>query len=85
VTRRSKQIGLTFALLAMIIFGTWPFWKKLYLRNASPTLTERTQTLVAAQPQLKPMWDDAMEDEVLTRAEAVEIVEKAGEKVSDEE
>jgi hypothetical protein len=85
VTRRSKQIGLVTALLAMIIFGTWPFWKVLYLKTASPTLTERTKTLVEAQPQLKPMWDDAMEDELLTRTEAIEIVERGGEKVGEDE
>jgi len=85
VTRRSKKIGLVFALLAMIIFGTWPFWKVLYLRTANPPLVERTKALVEAQPQLKPMWDEAMDDEILTRTEAVEIVERASEKVGEEE
>lgn len=85
MNRRTKRIGLIAALLAMILFGTWPFWKKLYYKTASPALTERTKTLVESRPELKSMWDSAMEDEVLTFSEAKEIVERAGEKVEAEE
>lgn len=85
MNRRTKQIGIVAALLAMVIFGTWPFWKKLYLKTASPALTERTQALVESHPELKTMWDAALEDETLTYSEAKEIVDRAGEKVSDEE
>jgi hypothetical protein len=83
VNRRTKQVGIFTALLAMIIFGTWPFWKVLYLKTASPALRERTRSLADSQPKLKQLWDAAMEDEVLTESEAHEIIERAGEKVDD--
>lgn len=85
MTRRTKQIGLVTALLAMVLFATWPFWKKLYLKTAPPAMIERTKTLVESHPELKPMLDTAMEDEELTYSEAKEIIEKAGEKVEAEE
>lgn len=85
MNRRTKQVGIVAALVAMILFGTWPFWKKLYIKTASPALQSRTEALVASHPELKSMYDAAMEDEELTFAEAKEIVERAGEKVEAEE
>ena len=85
MSRRTKLIGVIVALVAITIFGTWPFWKWLYIKSASASLRARTQTLVEKNPQLKAAWDQAMQDKVLTAAEATKIVEQAGEKVGPEE
>jgi hypothetical protein len=45
---------------------------------------ERTQQAVDKNPQLKPDWDKALEDGVLTYAGAKSILEKAGEKAEPE-
>ena len=45
----------------------------------------RTEVLVEKNPQLKPAWDVALHDGVLTWPEAKVIVEAGGEKVESEE
>jgi hypothetical protein len=47
-------------------------------------LIERTKKAVETHPELKPDYDKAMEDGVLTYPEAKAILEKAGEKVEPE-
>jgi hypothetical protein len=63
----------------------WPMYKKHHLRAASAALMERTKNVVEKNPQLKPDWDRAMEDGVLTWPEANAILEKAGEKAEPED
>ena len=67
--------------MAMAFFAAWPFWKWVYLTSVSASLRDRTQSLVEKNPQLQPAWDIAIQDGVLTLAEAKVIVEAAGEKV----
>jgi hypothetical protein len=64
----------------MAFFAGWPFWKWVYVRSASAAVQARTKALVEKNPQLKPAWDIAMQDDVLTWPEAKVIVEAAGEK-----
>jgi hypothetical protein len=78
VTRRTKQIGVFLALAAMISFGAWPFWKYLYLRSASAAVQERTKALVDGDVHLRAAWTIAMQDGVLSEAEAAAIFEQAG-------
>lgn len=85
MTARTKQVGAILALVAMVSFGAWPFWKYLYIKSASAALEQRVKTLVEANPDLQPAWTIAMQDEVLTWPEAKVIVEGAGEKVEPEE
>lgn len=85
MSRRIMVVGAVLALLAITVFATWPMWKWLYIKRASAALHERTKALVEKNPQLKPDWDKAMEDGVLTWAEAKDIVEKGGEKVEPEQ
>jgi hypothetical protein len=86
MNRRMKQIWATLALLAIAIFIlALPIYKKLSLKPASASLMERTKKLVEKNPQLKPDWDKAMEDGVLTWPEANAILEKAGEKAEPED
>lgn len=85
MNRRKKQIGVVLGLVAIVCFvAAWPIYKWLTIKAANPHLFERTKTLVEKNPQLKPDWDRAMQDNVLTESEAKEIVEKAGEKLEPE-
>ena len=83
--RGKKQIGVILCLMAMAFFAGWPFWKWLDARAVNASLRERTKSLVEKNPQLQPAWAIAMQDDVLTRPEAIVIVEAAGEKVEPEE
>jgi len=79
-----RIIGVTFCLMAMAFFAGWPFWKWIYIRSASAAVQQRTKALVDKNPQLKPAWDVAMQDGVLTQPEAKIIVEASGEKLDSE-
>jgi hypothetical protein len=83
MNRRTKQVGVVLGLVAVVCFVVgWPVY--LWLRDnrrVSPELFERTRALVERNPQLRPEWDKAMEDGVLTWREAKSIIERAGQKV----
>lgn len=83
MTRQQKQFGVILGLIAIVAFASWPFYKWLFIAKANDALRARTQAIVESKPELKPLWDDAMDDDVLTVSEATVIVEKAGEKVTD--
>jgi hypothetical protein len=85
VTRSTKQLGAVLAILAMISFTAWPFWKYLYRQAATASLEARAKALVDAHPDLQPAWTIAMLDDILTQSEATIIVEGAGEKVTPNE
>ena len=82
---RTKLIGAIAGIVAILIIVTFPFWSWLYVRTASAALRQRAQRLVDQNPQLQAAWAKALQDNVLTRPEAVQIVEQAGEKVSPQE
>jgi hypothetical protein len=84
MSRRTKLIGVILILVAIASFSAWPLWKKLYPTPVSTSLFEQTKALVDKDPQLKPAWDAAMQDGVLTWSEANEIWEKAGKKMEPE-
>jgi hypothetical protein len=84
MSSRTKQIGVAACLVAMAFFAGWPFWKWVDARAVSAPLRARTEALVDTNPQLRPAWDIAMQDEVLTWPEAKVIVEAAGEKLEQE-
>jgi hypothetical protein len=71
--------------VALLPFLGWPLYKKLTFKKASAALIERTKQAVEKHPELKPDYDKAMEDGVLGRDKAKEILEKAGEKVGPDE
>jgi hypothetical protein len=77
--------GAILCLLAVLPFAAWPVLKWLRPRPVSDALFERTKAVVEKNPRLKPAWDKAMEDGVLTWPEAKEILESAGEKAEPEE
>ena len=86
MSRRTLLIlGTVLMFLALVPFVGWPVYKKLVLKEASRALIERTTKAVEKHPELKPDYDKAMEDGVLSRDEAKEILEKAGETVGPEE
>ena len=82
--QRTKNIGVAFCLMAMAFFAAWPFWKWVYLRSAPPAVRTHAQSLVEKNPQLKPAWDVANQDGVITIPEAKVIIEAAGEKMDAE-
>jgi hypothetical protein len=81
MNQRSKLIGVVLCLMAMSFFAALPFWKWFGARAVAAPLQARTRALVDANPALKPAWDVALEDEVLTYPEAKVIIEAAGEKI----
>ena len=86
MSRRTLLIfGTVLTFLALLPFVGWPLYKKLTLKKASPALIERTRKAVAKHPELKPDFDKAMEDGVLSYDQAKEILEKAGETVGPDE
>ena len=84
MNRRIMTLGAILGLMAMVFFVSWPAWKWLKFRPVSASLYERTKAAVEKNPRLKPAWDIAMEDGVLTWSEAKVILESAGEKVEPE-
>ena len=84
MSRQTKQFGAILCLVAIISFSIWPLWKWLSVKSANRALEERTRAVVEKHPELKPAWNIAMQDGVLTWAEAKEILEAAGEKVDPE-
>ena len=85
MSRRFVVIGVVLCLLAILPFVTWPLWKGLVVKPVSEALFESTKALVERNPDLKPLWDDAVSDGVLTRSEAKAIWDKAGEKMQPEQ
>ena len=85
MSRQSKLFGVILCLVAIISFSIWPVWKWLSVKSASAALREKTRAVVEKHPELKPAWNIAMQDGVLTYDEAKEIVEGAGEKVEPEQ
>ncbi len=84
MTSRTKNIGVVLCLVAMAFFAGWPFWKWVNLRPVRASLRDQAQAVVEKNPQLKPAWDVAMEDKVLTLPEAKIIIEAGGETIEAE-
>ena len=85
MSRRFMMLGAILGLMAMVFFVSWPAWKWLKFKPVSAALYERTKAVVEKNPRLKPAWDIAIQDGVLTRTEAKVILESAGEKVEPDE
>ena len=84
MNRKFMLFGAVLGIVAVVFLTAWPLWKWLTVKPVSPALYERTKALVEKDPRLKPAWDKAMEDGVLTWPEAKEILESAGEKAEPE-
>ena len=78
-------VGTVLMFLALLPFVGWPLYKKLTFQQASSALIERTRRAVEKHPELKPEFDKAMEDGVLSHDDARRILEKAGETVGPDE
>jgi hypothetical protein len=85
VDRKIMQFAAILCLVAIVSFSAWPLWKRVSLKRANAALEARTRALVEKHPELKPAWNIAMQDGVLTQDEAKEIVEAAGEKLDREQ
>jgi hypothetical protein len=78
-------IGTVLTFLALFPLLGWPLYKMLTVKKASAALIERTRRAVEKHPELKPDYDKAMEDGVLSYDEAKELLEKTGETVGPDE
>jgi hypothetical protein len=76
VRRRTKQIGAVLALSAMVMF-VLPLCCWWFFQTSHAALVRRTRNIVEQNPQLQPVWDQAMQDKVLTSSEAQTIRERA--------
>ena len=85
MNRRTKWIGVILCLVVIVALSAWPLWKWLGVKPVSASLFEKTKALVEKNPQLRPAWNKAMEDGVLTWPETKEIWDQAGQKVEPEE
>jgi len=86
MTRKGKQIFVAIALVALLAFAAMPIYSKYrYMRAVTHSLQHRAKALADNNPLLRPAWDKAMQDGVLSRAEARAILEAAGESVGPEE
>ena len=85
VNRWIMSVGAILGLMAMVFFVSWPAWKWLKFKPVSAPLYERTKAAVEKNPRLRPAWNIAMQDGVLTWEEAKVILDEAGEKVQPEE
>ena len=84
MSRSAKLIGVILISIAMLSFVSWPLLRKLLIKKANAELVQRTKLLVERNSQLQAGWDTAMEDDVLSFAEAKMLVERAGEKIESE-
>src|SRR5262249_42645853 len=84
VSRWTKLFGAILCLVAIVFFTSWPVWTWLKFRSVRAAFYERTKAVVDRNRQLRPAWDIAMQDGVLTWHEARVILESAGEKVEPE-
>jgi hypothetical protein len=86
VRRRTFLIfGTVLTFLALLPLVGWPLYEKLTVKKASPALIERTRKAMEKHPELKPDYDKAMEDGVLSYDKAKELLEKTGETVGPDE
>jgi hypothetical protein len=85
IGRRTKVFAAILGIVAMAFLAFWPVWKWITPKPVSAALFERTKAAVDKHPDLRPAWDKAMQDGVLTWPEAKEILERAGEKVEPEQ
>jgi hypothetical protein len=76
-----KLVGVILCITVLVFFASWPVWKWIENKPVSASLYERTKAVVEKNPRLKPAWDIALQDGVLTRAEAKVILDSAGEKL----
>ena len=85
MNQQMMKFGAILCLVAIVSFSIWPFWQWLTVKKANAALVARTKALVEKHPELKPAWNIAMQDGVLTWDEAKEIIEGAGEKLEPEQ
>lgn len=78
MTAETKKWGAILAIVAMISFGAWPFWKAIYFNSATASLQEQANELAKENPALKTALEVAMVDGVLSQDEA-ELIVKGGE------
>jgi hypothetical protein len=85
MNRRIRMWGAVLCLMAMVFFVSWPVWKGIKFKSVSAATYARTKAAVEKNPRLQPAWDIALQDDVLTWAEAKVILESAGEKAEPDE
>ena len=85
MNRQFLRLGAVLALIAMVFFISWPVWKAIKFKPVNAATYTRAKAAVEKNPTLRPAWDIATQDEVLTWPEAKVILEAAGEKAEPDE
>lgn len=75
--QRTKKIGVVLGIVAMVLFAL-PICYWAYVNAANGAVLEEAKARVAQHPELQPVLDQAMEDKVLSVAEAKDIIARAG-------
>ncbi len=67
--------------MIIVIFAGAGIWAWIDLRNkpANPRIQSGVRQILQKEPSLRPMYDDAMSDGVLSTLEAKQIIDKANE------
>ena len=70
--------NLLIAAIVVIVGGVWALFE-LRTKPANDKIQSGVRKIVDQEPRVKPLYDQAMTDGVLTILEANEIVDKANE------
>ena len=80
MNRQWTQFAAILMIVAMISFSLWPLWEWINLKTANAEMERQARAAYEKYPELKPAWNIAMHDGVLTEAEAKEISDAGGER-----
>ena len=84
MSRQTQVFSVILCLVAITSFSLWPLWTQLTIKSVNKSIEAKTRAAVDKRPELRPALNIALHDGVLTRPEAKEILEAAGEKIDPE-
>ena len=67
---------IAFVVAGAVVVGLW-VWYDMHNKPANPRIQEGVKRIVEKEPRVKPMYDSAMEDGMLTLSEARAIINEA--------
>lgn len=84
MSRQTTVFSAILCLVALTSFSLWPMWVWMSTKAVNASIEAKTRAAVQKHPELRPALAIALHDGVLTRPEAKEILEAAGEKIDPE-
>ncbi len=75
-----SKVVRTIAMLVCVVVGIamW-VWYDIHTKPANPRISDGVRRIIKEEPSLKPMYDEAMSDGLLTLGEANAILNEANE------